>query len=93
MSRMVIVGIIIAILFVFIGTFWLYESTETFDKIAELFGAEEQSIYQAPFPDYEIPGFEGNKIVNIAIGITSTLLILGVTFIVGKALRVRKVKR
>lgn len=93
MARMIIFGIIIAIVFVFIGTLWLYESAETFDKIAELFGAEEQPIYQAPLPDYEIPGFEGNKIANVVVGVASTLLILGVTFMVGKALRIGKVKR
>ncbi|MCX8191972.1 MAG: hypothetical protein N3F06_04110 [Nitrososphaerales archaeon] len=93
MSRMIVTGIAVSVVFVLIGGLWLYESAETFDKLAELFGAEEQPIYRPPLPDYEIPGLEGNKVANIIVGVLSTLFVLGTTLIIGKVLGIRRCRR
>jgi hypothetical protein len=89
-KKLLIVGIIISALFVIIGCIWLSLSAETLDEVAELFGASEFTLWTPPIPDYEIPGLEGNLAANITIGILFTLLILGITFAVGKALKVEK---
>ena len=85
-KRMILSGIVICAVFVVLGTLWLSLSVETFDEIAERFGASESPVWSPPIPDYEIPGFEGNVQSNIAIGIVFTLIVLGVTLAVGRFL-------
>ena len=87
---MFVVGMISAIIFVLAGSAVLSLSMETFDEVAEYFGIKEVEIYSAPIPDYELPRMEGNTVVNIGIGIVFTLVILGVTLGVGRALRLKK---
>lgn len=89
-KRMIIIGVIISSVFVTIGSAWLSPSAETLDEIAERFGATETPVWTPPIPDYEIPGLEGSIVANIAVGATFTLLVLGVVFVVGKALRSRR---
>lgn len=89
-SKGVLVGVIVAAVFVIIGVLFLSGSAETLDRVAELLGAKERSIYEAPFPNYAIPGFEGNKPAEIALGVLSTLLVVGAVLAVGRALRVRR---
>lgn len=86
-KKMVIAGIIISIIFVIVGCVWLSTSTETLDKVAEELGAFEASIWTPPLPDYELPGFEGNLIANIIVGILFTLITFLIAFGAGKALR------
>ncbi|MFX1562099.1 MAG: hypothetical protein ACFFDP_02195 [Promethearchaeota archaeon] len=78
--KLMIGGFIVAASFVAIGVFVLGFANETLDMIASMFGVPEWEIWFPPFPDYEIPGYEGNLITNFIIGITFTLLILVLTF-------------
>lgn len=75
-----ICGFIVAVVFVTVGVIVLGFANETLDVIAELFGAPELELWFPPFPDYEIPGFEGNLISNFLVGIGFTVLILVLTF-------------
>lgn len=90
--RIILVGIAVSIIFVVAGCAWLSLSAERLDEIAEHFGAQESHIWPPPIPDYEIPGLEGNIVVNIALGIFFTLVVLGITLVVGKGLRARSKK-
>jgi uncharacterized membrane protein len=78
--KLMIGGFIVAAVFVAIGVVALGFANETLDVIAEMFGAPEWEIWFPPFPDYEIPGFEGNMITNFILGIGFTVLILVLTF-------------
>jgi len=84
--RMVLVGVAVSLVFVAVGSIWLSLSAETFDEIAELFGASESPVWAAPIPDYEIPGLEGNIQANMAVGALFTLVVLAVTFGVARML-------
>ncbi len=90
--RMILVGTIASIIFVAIGSACLSLSAETLDEIAERFAAKEFHLWTPPMPDYEIPGLEGNIVANTAVGVIFTLVVLGVTFAVGKYLRSSKTK-
>lgn len=79
-------GIILSLLFVVVGVVWFSYSAETLDEVAGHFGASESRPWNPPIPDYEIPGFEGNLTANIIVGFAFTLVILAVTFVVGKSL-------
>lgn len=91
--RILLVGIAVSIIFVVAGALWLSLSSERLDEIAERFGAKEFPIFTPLIPDYEVPGLEGNIIVNMGLGIFFTLVVLGVTLVVGKVLRARSKKR
>lgn len=88
--KLIIIGLIISIVFVILGCVWLSLSMETFDKIAEIFGAEENPFWNPPIPDYELHGFEGNIITNTTIGITFTIVIFIVTYAIGHTLKAKK---
>ena len=62
---------------------------ETLDKQAEQLGAGEKTVYEPPFPDYSITGFE-NKWGALIIGIVGTLLLLIVSLGVAKVLYKKK---
>jgi len=89
-KKLIILGIIVSIIFVIIGCAWLSLSIETFDEIAEKFGAEENPIWNPPIPDYELPGFEGNIVINMIIGIMFTILIFTISYITGHILKSKK---
>ena len=86
-KRIFMVGMMVSIIFVILGCVWLSLSSETLDEVAEHFGASESPVWTPPIPDYEIPGLEGNRVTAIIVGITFTLLTLGVTLVVGKTLK------
>ncbi|HID17447.1 TPA: hypothetical protein EYP26_04045 [Candidatus Bathyarchaeota archaeon] len=89
-KRMLVIGLAISVVFVVIGCALLATSAETLDEIAEKLGASETSFWNPPIPDYELPGFEGNVIVNIMIGVLFTLLVFAAALGAGEALRRRK---
>ncbi|NWG09008.1 MAG: hypothetical protein HXX80_01630 [Nitrososphaerales archaeon] len=89
-KRLLIFGVIVSAIFVMIGCVWLSSSAETLDMIAEHYGVSERPFWIPLVPGYELPGFEGNIIANMTIGITFTLLILGFTLLVGKALKAER---
>jgi hypothetical protein len=78
--------ILVSLLFVAIGAVWLSYSAETLDEVAERFGAVESRIWNPPLPNYEIPNLQGNVLAGIAVGFVFVMVILGVTFAVGKLL-------
>ncbi len=86
-ARIFTTGIIMSIVFVMVGCVWLSSSVETLDAVAEQFGVSERPVWTPPISDYEVPGLGGNLVVGVVIGIAFTLLTLGVTLAVGKALK------
>ena len=86
----IFVMLITAFFFVIIGSIWFSHSAETLDIVAENFGASESTLWSPPIPDYEIRGLEENSILNIFIGITSSLLVFGVTFMFLQSWRNKK---
>jgi protein-S-isoprenylcysteine O-methyltransferase Ste14 len=87
--KTLIIGLAVAMIFVLVGVFALSYSMETLDKQAEQLGAEENPIYEPPFPDYGIPGID-NVWGALAIGICGTLLLFLVGYGVAKLMRKQK---
>ena len=88
-QKTIIIGLTVAIIFVIIGVFFLSYAMETLDVKAEQLGAEEQPIYEPPFPDYSIIGID-NVWGALIIGLASTLLLFIVGFGVAKILNRKK---
>jgi hypothetical protein len=90
-QKTIIIGLTAAIIFVLIGVFCLSYAMETLDVQADKLGAQEQSIYEPPMPDYVIPGMD-NPWISALLGIASTLLLFVVGFAVAKLLKKKKSK-
>jgi amino acid transporter len=88
-QKTLLVGLAVALIFVIVGVFCFSYAMETLDVKAEELGLEEQPIYEPPFPDYSIIGFE-NEWGALIIGIASTLLLFVVAFAVAKVLSKKK---
>jgi hypothetical protein len=88
-QKTIIVGLTVAIIFVMLGVFCFSYALETLDVKAEELGAQEQSIYEPPLPDYTIPGLD-NEWGALLLGITSTLLLFIVGLGVAKILNKKK---
>ena len=88
-QKTVIIGLIVAIIFVLIGVFFLSYALETLDVQADKLGVQEQPVYEPPLPDYVIPGLD-NPWATALLGIGSTLLIFVVAFAVAKLLKKKK---
>ncbi|MDR0373714.1 MAG: hypothetical protein LBI79_09265 [Nitrososphaerota archaeon] len=88
-QKTVLIGLIVALIFVILGVFCFSYAQEMLDLQAEELGLEAQPIYDPPFPDYNILGFE-NKWSTLIIGVTSVLLLFVVTFAVAKLLSKKK---
>ncbi len=84
-QKTVIVGLAVSLFFVLLGVFCFSYALETFDVKAEELGAQEQPIYEPPFPDYAIIGLE-NEWGALLIGAASTLLLFAVGFGAAKLL-------
>ncbi len=91
-QKTVIVGLVIALVFVLIGVLALSYSMETLDKQAEQLGAEAKPVYEAPFADYLIPGLD-DVTGGLIIGIIGTLMLFIVSFAVAKLLSKKKAKK
>jgi hypothetical protein len=88
-QKTLIVGLTVAIIFVILGVFCFSYAMETLDVKAEELGAQEQPVYEAPLPDYVIPGMD-NEGGALLLGVTSTLLLFIVGFGVAKILGKKK---
>lgn len=88
-QKTIIIGLTVAVVFVMIGVFFLSYAMETLDVKAEQLGAEEQPIYEPPFPDYSIIGID-NVWGALIIGLAGTLLLFIVGFGVAKILNKKK---
>jgi hypothetical protein len=88
-KKTVIVGLVVALIFVLVGTFVFSYSMETLDKQAEQLGAEENPVYEPPFPDYTIAGM-ANEWGALIIGIAGTLLLFIVGLGIAKILNKKK---
>jgi hypothetical protein len=88
--KTVAVGLTVALIFVVIGVFFLSYAMETLDVQAEQLGAEEQPVFDPPFPDYVLPGMD-NELGALIIGVTGTLLLFVVSY--GAAVLLRKSKK
>lgn len=87
--KTLIVGLTAALIFVVLGVFVFSYAMETLDVKAQELGAQEQPVYQPPFPDYNILGL-GSQWSALIVGIAGTLLLFVVTFGVAKLLKKRK---
>ena len=76
-------------IFVLVGVFVLSNSFETLDKQAEQLGAEENPVYNPPFPDYTIPGLD-TVWGALIVGVIGTLLLFLVGLLVAKIMRKKK---
>ena len=88
--NLVLARLLVIVIAVLVGSIWLARSTETLDKVAERFGAKESPIWNPPLPDYEAPGFEGNTVLNVLIGIVFGLVVFGVTMSIGRVLGAKR---
>ncbi|MEJ5292065.1 MAG: hypothetical protein WHS82_00535 [Candidatus Methanosuratincola sp.] len=88
----VALGMFVAAVFVALGTFFFSESLETLDVKAEELGFEGFNLLPAPFPEYAVPGLE-DPFVTFLLGIASVVLVLAVSFAVGKLLGARQTSR
>jgi hypothetical protein len=80
------IGLAIALIFVILGVFAFSYAMETLDVQAKLLGAQENPVYEPPFPDYVISGFE-NEWGALIIGIAGTLLLFVVGLLVANVLK------
>lgn len=84
-EKRILYGLLIALTFVILGTFLLYESNETLDVVAERLGVVGNNILTAPFPEYSVPWFD-SVWASLALGMISTIAIFALTYAVGKLL-------
>ncbi len=88
-QKTLIIGLTVALLLVLVGVLLFSYAMETLDVKAEQLGAQEQSVYQAPLPNYNILGSD-NVWSALAVGLLSTLLLFVITFGVAKLLKKRR---
>jgi hypothetical protein len=81
--KLLIVGFLIAVIFVAVGVFLFGFANETLDVFAGLFGSPEWDTWTPPFPDYGIPGLEENPMASFLLGVGVTGFILALTFLIG----------
>ena len=89
--KTLIIGLTVALVFAFAGVFCFSYGLETLDVEAEELGVAEQPIYEPPFPNYSIVGFE-NQWGALVVGVASTLLLLVAGLAVAKVLNKKKGK-
>ena len=89
--KTLIIGLTVALFFVMAGVFCFSYALETLDVKAEELGASEQPIYEPPFPDYSIVGFEGEW-GALVVGVASTLLLFVAGLAAAKVLNKKKGK-
>ena len=87
--KTIVIGLLVALIFVVVGVFVLSYSMETLDKQAEQLGAQENPVYNPPFPDYTIPGVD-NVWGALIIGIAGTLLLFATGLGVAKLMHKKK---
>jgi hypothetical protein len=73
--KTLIIGLTVALVFVMAGVFCFSYGLETLDVKADELGAAEQPIYEPPFPDYNIVGFE-NQWGALVVGVASPAIIV-----------------
>ena len=88
-QKTIIIGLAAALFFVVLGVFVFSYALETLDVKAEELGAQEQSIWTAPFADYTVAGSD-SQWIELAVGVAATLLIFMVA--IGGAIVLRKKK-
>jgi hypothetical protein len=84
---MIMIGLTLAVAFVIVGVLAFSYSMETLDVQAEKLGAQDTNVWQAPFQDYLVVGFE-SEMGTILLGVASTLAIFGVSL--GAAMLLKK---
>jgi NADH:ubiquinone oxidoreductase subunit 3 (subunit A) len=87
--KILLVGLTTALVFVVLGVFVFSYAMETLDVKAEQLGAQEQPIYQAPFPDYNVAG-STNQWIALIVGIAATLLLFVAGLAVAKVISKKK---
>ncbi len=88
-QKTIIIGLAAALMFVVLGVFVFSFALETFDVKAEELGAQEQTIWNAPFKDYTIGGSE-SQLIALVVGVAATLFLFAAGFGVAKIIRKKK---
>jgi ABC-type phosphate transport system permease subunit len=88
-KKLLAVGLTSALVFVVLGVFVFSYAMETLDVQAEQLGAQEQPVWQAPFPDYNVAGSD-NQWVALIVGVAATLLLFVAALAVAKVLSKKK---
>jgi protein-S-isoprenylcysteine O-methyltransferase Ste14 len=88
-QKTILIGLAVAMIFVLVGVFVLSYSMETLDKQAEQLGAQENPVYNPPFPEYTIPGID-SVWGALLIGIAGTLLLFVTSLGVAKLMHKKK---
>lgn len=88
-QKTLVVGLGAALIFVVLGVFVFSFALETFDVKAEELGAQEQTVWNAPFKDYTIGGSE-SQLIALVVGVAATLLLFVIGFGVAKLIRKKK---
>jgi ABC-type phosphate/phosphonate transport system permease subunit len=91
-QKTVIVGLVVALVFVFVGVLIFSYSMETLDKQAEQLGAQENPVFEPPFPDYLITGLDDVS-GGILIGIIGTVVVFALSFAAAKVLSKKKANK
>ncbi|MCL2134773.1 MAG: hypothetical protein FWH37_04365 [Candidatus Bathyarchaeota archaeon] len=88
-QKTILICLTVTLIFVLLGVFCFSYANETLDLKADELGLKEQTIYDPPFPDYNITNFE-NKWSNLIVSVTATLLLLIITITVAKVISKKK---
>jgi hypothetical protein len=88
-QKTIAIGLAISLIFVVLGVFVFSYAMETLDVKAEELGAQENPIYEAPLPDYTIPGLEDNW-ATLLLCVASTLLMFLVGLLSARLLRKKR---
>ncbi len=88
-QKTIIIGLAAALMFVVLGVFVFSFALETFDVKAEELGAQERTIWNAPFKDYTIGGSE-SQLIALVVGVVATLFLFATGFGVAKLIQKKK---
>ena len=84
--KIIMTGLLVAVVFAIVGAFILSYSMETLDKQADKLGVQEKPIWNAPFADYNIPGLQ-NGLGTLIVGVGGVCLLFVVTLVVANLLK------
>ncbi len=74
----------VAVLVLVLVSPWFGYAYEPLDKVAEQLGVEEKNLYNAPLPDYTVPGIANESLSSISAGIIGAVLLFGVCYLFAK---------
>lgn len=96
MGKVIFVGLVISLVLAVLLSPFASQSPDGLERVAEDKGflekAEGKEIFNAPLPDYQIPGVKTEGLSAAIAGAIGTILVFAVTYIVGYIIKKRKTK-